>query len=41
MSATVATIQDLRVSTDGSEEYFSISFALLARPAGLLACREV
>jgi len=37
MSATLATTHDLRVSTDGNDDACSMSFAVLARPAGLFA----
>jgi hypothetical protein len=36
-SAAVATNHDVRVSTDGGDDDVSISFALLSRPAGLVA----
>ena len=35
-SAAVATTHEVRVSTDGSDGDFSMYFALLARPAGLV-----
>jgi hypothetical protein len=36
-SAAVATTHDARVSTDGGDDDVSMSFALLSRPAGLVA----
>jgi hypothetical protein len=33
-SATVATSHEVRVSTVGDEDDFSMDFAVLARPAG-------
>jgi hypothetical protein len=36
-SETLATVQDVLVSTDGSEDDFNIKPAFLARPARLVA----
>jgi hypothetical protein len=38
-STTLATIHDWRVSTEGSDDDFSMNVAVLARPAGLWAAR--
>jgi hypothetical protein len=38
-STTLATIHDVRLSTEGSDDDFSMNVAVLARPAGLWAAR--